>query len=318
LKKGFEFISAISIIVLIWMVGEGCQPDKPLGPNKNAVVNVFMPASNEIRASLLGVAQNELIYRVDGPANTPLAENIVGPFSTSSNYGSVDFSVDIPAGDNLVLSVQLNDASSHQPLAVGAVGLNLLSAPVSDVVIEMGSVTRNCYFVNEIPGSYGATGSAYAFASDSLFNQLSTSGYDIAFSPVSTIGYQIVDAQASSTGALSSIAFLGKGNLIDHDRTPPNSSYFFTNSGSAKQYAVSTGFAASFATTNVEPGDIYFINLKSIPGAHAWVQATDPGKPSTVLGGYGPSFRFRVNSTLPYFGYEQTTVDAASTCSGSW
>jgi hypothetical protein len=281
-------------------------------------LTVFIPQSNEVKASLLGVAQNEVIARVDGPSSTFLSENTVGPFSTAANYGSEDFTLNVPQEDNLLLSLQLNDASTHQPLALGAVAMDLLSSPVSDVVVEMGSVTRNCYFVNEKQGLYGQSGSAYAFATDNLFNQLSTSGFDIAFSPVSTIGYQIVDAQANSTGALSSIAFLGNGSLVDHDRTPPDNSFFFTSSAAAKQYAVSTGFVGSSATTNVEVGDIYFVNLKSIASAHAWVQITDPGFPSTISSGYGPSFRFRVNGTLPYYGYDQTSADTSGTCSASW
>jgi len=49
-------------------------------------------------------------------------------------------------------------------------------------------------------------------------------------------------------------------------------------------------------------------------GGYAWLQITDAG----ILGISGPGFVFRVNTTLPYCGYEQTTVDlAGSTVNGT-
>src|SRR5580658_4164978 len=149
----------------------GCQGNKPLSPSRNVSLSVFIPPSNDVKASLLGSVQNEVDYRVDGPGHVALAENTVGPLSISANYGSVDFTVDIPQADNLVLSVQLNDAVSHQPLALGAVGLNLLSSPVSDVVVEMGSVTRTCYAAD-------ASNASYSF--DFSFDTYTVGGTDIA------------------------------------------------------------------------------------------------------------------------------------------
>jgi hypothetical protein len=275
-----------------------------------------LPQSPEVKASLLGVASNEILYRVDGAGLPSLVRGTAGPFSTPASSGSVNFTMNIPPLDSLVLSIQLNDASTHQALAIGATTLNMLTAPVTDVVVEMGSVTRNCYFVNEKTGLYGNNGSTYGFSTDTLNNALLTGGYDIGVSFDSS-AYLFVDAQADSTGARSSIAYLGNGNYVDYDRTPPNNSYFFVNSGTAKQYAVSQNYASAAPTTELQVGDIYYVLLSTIPGAHAWIQVTDPGQYS-ANGGYGPSFRFRVNSNLPYYGYERTTADLDNTCSTTY
>jgi hypothetical protein len=307
-----------AVTLFIW----GCQSNRPVFPSKNLALTVYAPANNDVKSSLLGVASNEILYHVDGPGLSPSGAQTVGPFSTAANDGSIDFTANVPALDSMVLSIQLNDASTHQPLAVGAVGLDMISSPVTNVVVDMGSVTRTCYFVNEKPGLYGETASTYGFATDALVNQAEKiSGlYDIGVSLDTAINqYQIIDAQGATAYPVRySIAYLGNGNFVDHDRIPPNTSYFFTNSGAAKQYAMSVGLAPAAPTTDVQVGDIYYILLSSINNGQAWVQVTDPGFPSTISSGYGLSFRFRVNSTLPYFGYEQTTADQTNSCSPSW
>ncbi len=122
----FPVAYALFLVILIeW----GCQGNKPLSPSRNVSLNIHIPRTNEVKASLLGAVQNEVICRVDGPGSTLLTEATVGPFSTAANYGSEDLTVVIPQADNLLLSLQLNDAASHQPLALGAVGLNLLVVP---------------------------------------------------------------------------------------------------------------------------------------------------------------------------------------------
>jgi hypothetical protein len=273
----------------------GCQGNKPLSPSRNVSLSIFIPPSNQLKASLLGVAQNEVTYRVDGPGHVALAESSVGPFSTAANYGSVDFTVDIPQADNLVLSVQLDDAASHQPLALGAVGLNLLSSPVSDVVVEMGSVTRTCYAAD-------ASNASYSF--DFSFDTYTVGGTDIALNSCNCDSnafyfqyYQPAGIPASFP--VSDIAYLGKGDMVDHDYVPPASA-FFADSLTAKGSAAVTAF---------EAGDIYCLAIPGTPLRHIWVQITDPGGISN-----GPSFIFRQNSLVPYFSYQQTTADLAGTC----
>jgi len=66
-------------------------------------------------------------------------------------------------------------------------------------------------------------------------------------------------------------------------------------------------------TSFIEKGDIYCVKLTSIPGAYAWIQFTTVPSLSDA-----PSFVFRVNKTLPYYAYDETSPDAANSCSTSW
>lgn len=51
---------------------------------------------------------------------------------------------------------------------------------------------------------------------------------------------------------------------------------------------------------------------------HAWIRVTDPGVEASTAPGYGPSFAFRVNQSLPYYAYDRTAADLAGTCGASW
>lgn len=287
----------------------GCQGNQPVSPVRDAVMSVYVPQSAEVKSSLLGVASNELLYSVNGPGLGSSVTGTVGPFSTASNSGSFDFTVDVPQQDNLVLSLQLNDASSNQPLAIGAAGLNLLSSAVSNVVVDMGSVTRNCYTLN-VPGTGNYyTTDIYTFATDNLIGNTCTGGdFYFNYSIGSNAPLTISSGPLTSCGApLTSIAYLGNGNFVDYDYVPPASA-FQTDSSVAKGSPVSVN-------------DIFCLKLLSVPatgGGHAWLQVT--GVPQTLVTGgtVGPTFRYRVNSTLPYYGYEQTTADLTNTCSTSY
>src|SRR5579883_704355 len=106
-KSLFTFVIFLGTVgILVW----GCQSSQPMTPYKNVALSVYVPPTGEVKASLLGVASNELLYRVDGPGHVAYATGTVGPFSTASSSGSIDFSANVPALDSLVLSVQLNDA----------------------------------------------------------------------------------------------------------------------------------------------------------------------------------------------------------------
>ncbi len=309
LNKLFTFAVFLGTVgVFIW----GCQTSQPVTPYKNVALSVSVPATNEVKASLLGVASNELLYRVDGPGHSFLTSGTVGPFSTAASSGSIDFTANVPAKDNLVLSIQLNDASSNQPLAVGATGLNMFSAPVTDVVIEMGSVTRNCYTLNVPGGSLGgAVGEIYTFSTDSLLTNSPVLGdLQVNFNTGSTAPLTISGGPVSITGGapfppLPNLAYLGNGNFLDYDYIPPASA-FQTTSDLAKGAPISVN-------------DIFCLKLVSLPvnigGGHAWIQVTNLGNGVSII---GPSFRYRVNGTLPYFAYEQTSADIAATCSTSW
>ena len=302
-KNFFTFVVFLGTVgAFIW----GCQSAQPVTPFKSVSMNVYLPATNEVKASLLGVASNELIYRVDGLGHSLLSEGTVGPFSTASSGGSVDFSLNIPAEDSMVLSVQLNDASTHQPLAVGAAALNLISSPVTDVVVEMGSVTRNCYTLNIPGGSLGGIiGEIYTFSTDNLMTNIPTVGdFQVNYTTGSSAPLTISGGPVSSNGPpMTTVAYLGNGNFADYDNVPPASA-FQTTSGLAKGSPVSVN-------------DIFCVKLVSLPvsigGGHAWLQVTNVGNGGSNI---GPRFRYRVNGTYPYYAYEQTNADLGAPVSG--
>lgn len=315
--RSFSAFLALGLLFL-W----GCQGKQPASPNRMATLSFSVPINKEVKASLLGSTSNELLYKITGPGISPVG-GLTYPFSASVSTGSIDFSVDVPAGVNGVLALQLNDATTHQALAVGAAQLNLSgSSPVTDVTVNLGSLITQCnttIYTNLLGGSYG-------FATDIMDAGQTLIGgptYDVTCYPVSTGIYHFVDAQ---TGSTSSIAYMGGGNLVDYAYVPTDN-YFSYDSAISKSYVqslqapapptptptpsscVSCGSAAIVASSsnpNLEVGDVYCLKLASIPGGHAWIQITSLAV-SLVTGGFGgPGFCFRTNSTLPYYSYELT------------
>ena len=91
---------------------------------------------------------------------------------------------------------------------------------------------------------------------------------------------------------------MGNGPLVNFAAAPTTEST--VSSGASK----SSGGAA---VTTLQSGDVYCVQLSS--GGHAWMQINNPGTATN-----GPSFRFRVNTTLPYYAYEQTSADTSKVC----
>jgi hypothetical protein len=294
--KNFWLIFVAALGFSVWF--GGCQGTKPMSPTRVISLKVSIPRTNELRSSLLGAGSNELMYKVEGPGMSPMAATL-GPFATASSSGTIDFSLNIPGGGKRLVSLQLNDGGTHQPLAIGAAEFDFSSAaPVTDFVVELGSVARNCYDLSAF-AYYAST--AYGFNSNQLFIY-GTYGtnYDIAMSPLGG-GYQIVDAQGNTAPYnANSIAFLGNGDFVDHDVVPPDSA-FYSQSAVAKA-------ADGAPVTVLEAGDIYCVKVATIPGAHAWIRVKTPGAGMTT-----PTVHFRVNDSKPYFAYYQTPPDATGT-----
>jgi hypothetical protein len=305
LKGSFGVIAGLLALGLAFFAG--CSQE-PMAPQRSVALSVTMDKLESIHAALLGATQNEILYRVDGKGEA--AQHFVyGPFSTPLSSGTVTFTVKVPPGSgSQVLSLQLNDASTHQPLAVGAAGFDFGAGLEGGVVVDMGSVTRTCYFTNmantanpQYPSF--STGFTVSFESDAVATPgpvVDMSVTTCATCPV-TNSYYFQGPLASGSGppvTVSNIAYLGNGDLVDFDYVPPASS-FFTTSLAAKGGAAAT----------LQAGDIYCVQLQSPVGGHAWVQVTNPGALPTAPIIYGPGFRFRLNSTLPYYAYEQSTAD---------
>jgi hypothetical protein len=304
------------VVLLVLAVSAGCN-QVPMAPSRSVALNVTLSRLDSVRASLLGTTQNEILYRLDGAGDLP-GHGVYGPFSAPVSAGAASFSLKVPSRSGpQVLSLQLNDASTHQPLAVGATQFDFGTGLAGGLVVDMGSVTRNCYYTDEsrspgVNNLYNKS-STYNFAADALVGTISLgTGSDIAFSTTGVPVQFFFEEAANGPGPVAkSIAYLGKGDLVDFDMIPDPSLFF--------PFSYQSKAAAGAPVTTLEAGDIYCVNLVSIPPvngvfSHAWVQITDPGVPNT----YGPNFRFRVNSTLPYYGYEQTPADLGNTCSQNY
>ena len=304
-SKPYLYLLTAALGILGVMVG--CS-QQPMAPSRAVALSVTMAPHDNVKASLLGVVQNEIYYRVDG-AGEGNPHSVYGPFSMPVSDGSVSFTVRVPQGQGTqLLSLQLNDASTHQPLAIGATTFNFGAGLEGGLVVDMGSVTRTCYYTYEnlSPGVTNLyyNGSSYAFVNDLLQPGFPVGApFDISLAPLGAGGFYMQTYTGSTL--VNTIAYLGNGDFVDFDRVPPASQFY--------QYSYQGKAAAGAGVTLLQADDIYCVradNTYKKAGVYAWVQITDPG----TVGSTGPSFRFRLNSTLPYFAYEQTAPDLANSC----
>jgi DNA-binding beta-propeller fold protein YncE len=91
----------------------------------------------------------------------------------------------------------------------------------------------------------------------------------------------------------STIAYMGNGSFLNYLQLPTT----FSNSSSASKSQFAKG------PSSMAPGDVYCVKL--LAAGYAWLQVTS-------VSAAGPCFVYRVNTTVPYCGYEQTTADLAS------
>ncbi len=297
IREILKKVHPYTFLLIAMLILEGCNsnhgPNSPVLPLQATNLSVSLP-TNTITGSLLGVSANEVLYQVSGPAMQTVS-GVVGPINATGNSGTINFTIPLSLGPSRLLAFQLNDAANQQPLAVGAVQMDFTSQPAAPIVVEMGSVARNCYSINT--GLFN-DGSYFAFETDALANAatvVSSSGYDVDFLPVtigSSVGFQM-NALNSDT-----VAYMGNGNLVQFAMAP--TSGYVASSTAAKQ-------AAGASVTLIQAGDIYCMKLAG--GGHVWLQISGAGSSSV-----GPSFRFRVNTTLAYYAYEQTAIDLSGNC----
>ncbi len=135
------------------------------------------------------------------------------------------------------------------------------------------------------------TASSFSFETDTLQASMNPAA-DINVSPVGN-GYQI------AAGTTDKIQYLGNGPLVNFAAAP--------STETAVSSTVSKS-AAGAPVSTLQSGDVYCVQLTG--GGHAWMQINNAGAASIS----GPSFRFRVNTTLPYYAYERTTADTSGVC----
>jgi len=289
-------IRLVAVLAIVATLFTACSKNStgPVAPARGLSLSVNVPVRNEVQASLLGSSSVELRYCVTGSGMTPVV-GTAGPFNATGSSTILAFYLDLPSGPARLIALELADASTHQPLAIGA-GLLDISASTGSISIDLGSVSRSCYTVNSL--AYG-TGSYFSFASDTL-----------VLAPVSAPTSMITDIQLSPLGSAFqmvpsysgvAVAYMGNGDLVNFAAAPVTGAFY---GGSAAAKA-----AAGAPVTTLQAGDVYCVELASLSG-HAWIQIIDPGK----AGSAGPYFRFRVNTTLPYFAYDRTVADVAGLC----
>jgi hypothetical protein len=298
-------LAAGGTLLLGLAVLAGCSKE-PMAPARAVALSVTMNPKDNVQAALLGSAENEIYWRVDGKGE-PGQHFTYGPFSMPVSAGSVSFTVNVPQGNGpQVLSLQLNNASTHQPLAVGATSFDFGTGLEGGLVVDMGSVTRTCYYVNtDNPpsGSANLYGKGYSFLFQT--DAVNAAVTDLAVAECAACtpanAFYFLGPLGPAAGppvTISNIAYLGNGDLVDFDSVPPATSFY------------PTSLAAKPGGAPFQVGDIYCIQLQTSGGGYAWVQITDVGNPNS----WGPAFIYRINTTYPYYAYQQTSADLDNTC----
>lgn len=288
----------LSAVVLLYV---GCAKGKPLAPTSQLLGPIHLSLAlggPDVASQSLAVVP-QILYRINGP---DLASPLVGTLNPGapipSANGDLDYlaNLDVPGGGPRLLSFQLNDAATQAPVAVGAVSINLAQPLPSDgLSVDLGSVSRNCTVLNTTQ-YYGGD---YNFAADTFSAYpVSVTGNDMG---VTWTGSQYSLQEGNNyTPTDNLLAYMGNGPMVDFPGVPP-AGQFFPTSTLAKG-------------AQVQVNDVFCVKLTSMPG-YAWVQVIDPG--NATLYAY-PKFRFRVNSTLPYYAYDRTAADTGNTCSTLW
>ncbi len=271
-------------LALFW----GCnKAGQPVSPANGSSLNVSLSGKS---GSLLLASQNTLLYVVSGPG-VPSISGILGPVSSSSLSGGYSFSIPLSSAKYNLISLELENAVSFQAMDIGAMALS----GSSNASVTMGPLNKSCYSVSSF-----FTGYSYGFEDNTLtFEGADTPttlpGIDLESNPTSNgLGYELDNPALTN----STVAYMGNGNFVNYLTVPPDSS--FSRSSSLSKKTILGGGVLPVAV-----GDVYCIKMKA--GGYAWLQITNAG----IVGISGPSLVFRVNTTVPYCGYEQTTADLA-------
>ena len=263
----------------------GCaKGNAPVGPASASVASITVPLKDS-HGKDLSATQVSVLYYIAG-TGAPLKGN-AGTASASTG-NSFSFNVKLPTGNSYsYVAVQIND-SANNLIAAGAATLSEGTVPVT-----LGPVNKPVYQVTL------GRGSAFGFESDSIIavgiNAPTTvAGMDAICNKSSDgTGFELDDPALTN----NTIAYMGNGNFVDYLQLPST----FSASSSASKVQFATG------PSSMAPGDVYCVKMSG--GGYAWLQVSS-------VSAAGPAFVYRVNTTLPYCGYEQTTADAAAIAAG--
>ena len=303
-------IVAMVPLALFWGCNKGTQPVSPAG-----VSGLTIRIPSGVAAKFTGAAQNTILYDISG-TGAPVTGSC-GPISAAAIANGFSFNLNLSGtlSSYSLISVQINDASSGNPLALGVAPFTTSS---SGVLVELGPLNKICYDVTDFTVNDG-----YSFQNNTFLTTDSSgvTAMDIAC-VLNTNGtaYDFEDPNVitNSAVAVNCIAYMGNGNLVNFAEIPPTAS-FKTQASNSKSSVLGTTSAIITPALN----DVFCVKLKS--GGYAWLQITNPGTVSgTVLPSIranigvglsvGPSFVFRLNTTVPYFAYQQSTADLSGAC----
>jgi hypothetical protein len=281
----------------------GCEAARPVAPALVATTDLEIPINESIGAALLSSESTEILYAVRDKGGLK-KKGKIGPFKGEANpTGSLNLSFQVAVGPEAVLSLQVNDADTREPLALGATYLSLFGGG--------GRVSPNGITANAV--QYGGRKSVFMdlgslVGSCSSFPYIYSGNY-ISFSTGQYYYYALgqddvylnsyYDAnewkgeflEAFPAGA-DHIAYLGNGDMVDFAFVPADFG-FHSDSRDAKQAAGADPYLAE--------GDVYCVKLNYISG-HAWVQVGDIDDND----GIRTTLRYRANTSLPFYAWEQT------------
>lgn len=308
--KRFLSFSLVLLVPLGFFIG--CNSGKlPVAPSMGSVrMNVSIPVNPG--SKLLGSVSNEIYYSVSG-TGSPVT-GVVGPIASAGVTGTISFSITLPSTAYNFLALQLNDAPTHQPLAIGASPLSFSNSS-SNLTVEMGALNLNCYSEEAFQAGDGLN-----FENHDMFAIVTPQPTPAVDTVVNSDG---TDYEFDDPGTNNSIAYMGNGDLVRYANVPPATA--FASSSSIAKQASSGGITTSVlkaklahlvsgkytSTSPMEAGDVYCVKL-AVAG-YAWVIVTNPGNLSANV---GPNFSFRVNTTVPYYAFERTQADTNGLCSG--
>ncbi len=274
----------IAPLAFFWGCSKGNAPVGPAASISNVAITVPLKDSH---GKDFTSTQVNVLYYISGTNGDPVT-GTAGTVSASTG-NSFSFNKTLPTtGSFNYVAVQINDAVSNQVIAVGATTLTASTVPVT-----LGPVNKPVYQVTL------GHGQAFGFESDAQPNigltptPTPAAGLDV-FCNTTATGFELDNITMTN----STVAYLGNGNFLDFLKIPSDS--LFQTTSTASKSLLTTG------TTDVVPGDIYCVKLSG--GGHAWLQVTSVGA--------AVKFVYRVNTTLPYCGYEQTTADATQIAAG--
>ncbi len=278
-----NFIKASLLVMAPLVFFWGCsKSNAPVGPASASSALITVPLTDS-HGKALSSTQVSVLYYIAGTGSQPVTGN-AGTASASTG-SSFSFDVKLPTGNSYnYVAVQIND-SGNNLIAAGATTMTSSTVPVT-----LGPVNKPVY--QETLGE----GVAFGFEADTTANvgvttAISTPGLDVICEKSSDgTGFELDNPALTN----NTIAYMGNGHFLNYLQLPTT----FSESSSASKSQFATG------PNSMAPGDVYCVKL--LAGGYAWLQVSS-------VSAAGPNFVYRVNTTQPYCGYEQTVADLAST-----